>query len=243
VGGSGTVDVVLTPAAAGTSIWIIQITYDPAVAQVAVDEFDNPICTFITVQSPFFGAGGCDTKAVSHGSTPDTLVILGGVVQNDNGTPKGFTTPQTLATFTFKAVGAAGAHTVLTTTVSDFLGPTGAMPTAAAFNGAIDIIASTGTSRLWGNSDCSADGVTSRDSQAVLKNVLQKTPLSQEQGCPAVGASVTVDGIARTWGNWDCSADGVTSRDSQGVLKNVLQKTPLSQEQGCPAVGASVTVS
>jgi hypothetical protein len=241
-GGSGQVSVVLTPAAAGTSIWIIQIAYDPAVAQVATDSH-GPVCTFITVQSPFVGAGGCDTKAVSHGSTPDTLVILGGVVQNDNGTPKGFTTPQTLATFTFNAVGASGAHTDLTTTVTAFLGPTGATPppTPDTPNGAIDITA--GTSRIWGNSDCSVDGVTSRDSQAVLKNVLQKTPLSQDPGCPAVGDPVTVGGIARTWGNWDCSADGVSSRDSQAVLKKVLQKTPLSQDPGCPAVGDPVTVS
>src|SRR5450759_1383733 len=80
-GGSGQLNVVLTPAAAGTSIWIIQIAYDPAVAQVAMSG-GNPVCTSITFQSPFVGAGGCDVKAVSHGATLDTLVILGGVVQN-----------------------------------------------------------------------------------------------------------------------------------------------------------------
>jgi hypothetical protein len=244
VGGTGgQVSVDMTPAAAGTSIWIIQIAYDPAVAQVATDGSGNPVCTFITVPSPFVGLGGCNTKAVSHGSTQDTLVILGGVVQNDNGTAKGFTTPQTLATFTFNAnpSALAGAHTALTVAVTSFLGPNGDTPTAATSDGAIDITA--GTSRIWGNGDCSADGVTSRDSQADLKFVLQKTPLSQDQGCPAVGASVMVGGVAQTWGNWDCSADGVTSRDSQADLKFVLQKTPLSQEQGCPAIGDSVTVS
>ena len=168
VGGSGQLTVGMTPAAAGTSIWIIQITYDPAVAQVATDGSGNPVCTFISVQSPFVGAGGCDTKAVSHGSTPDTLVIFGGVVQNDNGTAKGFTTDQVLATFTFNpAAGAlAGAHTALTTTVTSFLGPTGVTSTPSTPPGAIDITASTGTPHVWGDGDCSALSLPC-DSQAI----------------------------------------------------------------------------
>ena len=153
-GGSGQVNVDMTPAAAGTSIWIIQIAYDPAVAQVATDGSGNPVCTFITVTSPFVGAGGCDTKAVSHGSTQDTLVILGGVVQNDNGTPIGLTTPQTLATFTFNAVGAARRPHGRQTGVTAFLGPNGETPTPATTDGAIDIITPVGTSRIWGDVNC-----------------------------------------------------------------------------------------
>ena len=193
VGGSGQVSVVLTPAAAGTSIWIIQIAYDPAVAQVATDGSGNPVCTFITVTSPFVGAGGCDTKAVSHGSTQDTLVILGGVVQNDNGTPKGFTTPQTLATFTFNAVGAALAHTDLVTTVTAFLGPTGATPSPvpATPNGAIDITA--GTSRIWGNVDCSIppNPVDIGDAIDVERSIVG-LPVTKPADCPAIGDSVVV---------------------------------------------------
>jgi hypothetical protein len=241
VGGTGTVDVVLTPAAAGTSIWIIQIAYDPTVAQVAVDGSDNPICTFITVQSPFVGAGGCDTKAVSHGSTPDTLVILGGVVQNDNGTPRGFTTQQTLATYTFNAVGSVGAHTALTTTVSAFLGPTGETPTAAASNGAIDIIESQGTSRIWGDVDCTGL-ILPRDAQAILKNVQTQAALSQTEPCPDVGSTVTVDGTSRIWGDVDCTGL-ILPRDAQAILKNVQTQAALSQTEPCPDVGSTVQVS
>jgi hypothetical protein len=187
-GGSGRVSVDMTPAAAGTSVWIIQIAYDPAVAQVATDSFGNPVCTSLNVSNPFIGGIVCDTKAVSHGSTQDTLVILGAVLQNDNGTPRGFTTPQTVATFTFNAVGAVGAHTPLTTSVTAFLGPNQEMPTPATSDGAIDITTITG---IWGDGDCSG-AVAPRDSQAILNHFLGKTELSQTQPCPAVGDTVTV---------------------------------------------------
>jgi hypothetical protein len=239
-GGSGHVNVVMDPASTGTSIWIIKVAYDPDVAQVATDSGGNPVCQPLTGLGAF--AAGCDTLDANKDGKQDTLVVFGGYVLNDNGA-KGFTTEQTVATYTFNAVGVVGAHTDLTPSVAptDFLGPDGTEATPATSNGAIDITA--GTTRIWGNGDCSADGVTSRDSQADLKFVLQKTPLSQDQGCPAIGAAVMVGGVAQTWGNWDCSADGVTSRDSQADLKFVLQKTPLSEEQGCPAIGDSVTVS
>jgi hypothetical protein len=236
-GGSGQLNVVLTPAAAGTSIWIIQIAYDPAVAQVAMSG-GNPVCTSITFQSPFVGAGGCDVKAVSHGGTLDTLVVLGGVVQNNGGTAAGLTTPQTVATYTFNAVGAVGAHSALTTTVTSFLGPNAETPTPATSNGAIDITA--GTSRIWGDVDCGGD-IGPRDAQAILKNVLQQTALSQTQPCPAVGAQVTVDGVSRIWGDIDCGGD-IGPRDAQAILKNVLVQDPLSQTQPCPAVGSNVQV-
>jgi hypothetical protein len=188
-GGSGQVGVVLTPAAAGTSIWIIQIAYDPAVAQVATDSHGNPVCTAITFQNPLVGLGGCFTKAVSHGSTPDTLAIIGGVVQNDNGTAIGLTTPQTVATFTFDAVGAPLAHTALATTVTSFLGPGGQMPTPATSDGAIDITA--GTSQIWGDGDCNG-AIAPRDGQAILNHFLGQTELSQTSPCPALGDTVMV---------------------------------------------------
>jgi hypothetical protein len=243
VGGSAQLSVGMTPAAAGTSIWIIQIAYDPAVAQVATDGSGNPVCTFITVISPFVGAGGCDTKAVSHGSTPDTLVIFGGVVQNDNGTAKGFTTPQTLATFTFNAAAGAavGAHTALMTTVTSFLGPTGVTSTPATPDGAIDIVASTGTPRIWGDGDCNG-AVAPRDGQAILNHFLGKAELSQTLPCPALGGPVTVSGVSHTWGDFDCNG-AVAPRDGQAILNHFLGKTELSQTQPCPLIGATVTVS
>jgi hypothetical protein len=239
-GGSGQLNVVLTPAAAGTSIWIIQIAYDPAVAQVATDSLSNPVCTGITFVSPFVGLGGCDTKAVSHGSTRDTLVILGGAVMNNNGTAAGWTTPQTVvATFTFNAVGAAGAHSALTTTVTSFLGPNGETPTAATSDGAIDITA--GTPQIWGDVDCSG-AVAPRDGQADLNHFLGKTELSQTPPCPAIGATVTINGLPYTWGDVDCSG-AVAPRDGQADLNHFLGKTELSQTPPCPAIGDPVTVS
>lgn len=94
----------------------------------------------------------------------------------------------------------------------------------------------------WGNTDCSQDGVTSRDAQAVLKRVGEKTELSQDQPCPSIGQLVIVDGNNQRWGNWDCDTGGVTSRDAQAVLKFVGQKTALSQTSPCPLVGADVVV-
>lgn len=96
--------------------------------------------------------------------------------------------------------------------------------------------------KTWGNSDCSGDGIRSRDAQAIGKFVLQGTPLTQTEPCPDIGQVVTVDGVQRTWGNWDCSADGIRSRDAQATGKFVLQGTPLTQSEPCPDVGAQVTV-
>src|SRR5437899_9117069 len=52
-GGSGQVSVVMDPASTGTSIWIINVAYDPAVAQVATDSVGNPVCTNLAIS----GAG------------------------------------------------------------------------------------------------------------------------------------------------------------------------------------------
>ena len=238
-GGSGQVSVEMTPAAAGTSVWIIQLAYNPAVAQVATDGSGNPVCTFITVSSPFIGAGGCDTKDANSDGTQDTLVILGAVLQNDNGTPRGLTTPQTLATFTFNAVGPVGAHSALTTTVTSFLGPNGEMPTPATSDGAIDI--TPGTSRIWGDGDCSG-AVAPRDGQADLNHFLGQTELSQTPPCPALGAIVTINGLSYTWGDFDCSG-AVAPRDGQADLNHFLGQAELSQMQPCPAVGDTVVVS
>jgi hypothetical protein len=241
VGGTGTVDVVLTPAAAGTSIWIIQIAYDPTVAQVAVDGDDNPICTPLTVPGNMAGAAGCDTKDTNSDTVPDTLVIFGGGVLNDNGTPRGFTTQQTVATYTFNAVGAVDAHTALTTTVSAFLGPNAETPTAAVSDGAIDIIASQGTPQIWGDGDCSG-AVAPRDGQGDLNHFLGKTEISQTPPCPAIGATVVIDQVSYLWGDWDCSG-AVAPRDGQGDLNHFLGKTEISQTPPCPLMGATVITS
>jgi hypothetical protein len=97
-----------------------------------------------------------------------------------------------------------------------------------------------GTSRIWGDGDCSG-AVAPRDGQADLNHFLNQTELSQTPPCPAIGASVTINGLPYTWGDWDCSG-AVAPRDGQADLNHFLNQTELSQNQPCPTVGATVQV-
>ena len=81
-----------------------------------------------------------------------------------------------------------------------------------------------------------------RDSQALLRKVLEQNALSQTQPCPLIGTLVTVDGISRVWGDGDCDST-VGTRDSQAILRNVLEQNALSQTQPCPLIGDLVQVS
>jgi hypothetical protein len=246
-GGTTTVSVSVSAPDAGLSVWIVEIGYDPAIVQVDTIN-SNPACETFNVPDPggpgnVVQAKGCAVKAVASAQN-NRAVAFGAWVKNVNSTATGWTGTQTVANFTFKAVGAAGQESPLTVTVADgsFLLANGNTTSPATPDGKIRIIA--GTTRIWGNTDCDDDGVTSRDAQAVLKIVGLKPPLSKEPGCPSVGDNVTVDGTSRKWGNWDCDAD-VSSRDAQAVLKKVGLKPPLSQTEppDCPDIGVSVTVS
>ena len=96
--------------------------------------------------------------------------------------------------------------------------------------------------------DCKGDApdeVATRDSQAILRYVLEQNPLSQDDPCPDVGQTVSVDGVERVWGDVDCKGDApneVATRDSQAILRYVLEQNPLSQGVGCPPIGVEVTV-
>ena len=92
----------------------------------------------------------------------------------------------------------------------------------------------------WGDADCDTT-VGTRDSQALLRKVLEQNALSQTQPCPLIGTPVTVDGDDRIWGDWDCDGT-VGTRDSQAILRNVLEQAALSQTQPCPLLGAEVTL-
>jgi len=106
-----------------------------------------------------------------------------------------------------------------------------------------------GASVIWGDVDCKGDApneVATRDSQAILRHVLEQNPLSQDDPCPEIGQIVSVDGVERTWGDVDCKGDApneVATRDSQAILRNVLEQNPLSQGDLCPAIGAEVEVT
>jgi len=93
-----------------------------------------------------------------------------------------------------------------------------------------------GESVVWGDVDC--DGtVGTRDSQAILRNVLEQPPLSQTGDCPLIGAPVKIDGNDGVWGDVDCDGT-VGTRDSQAILRNVLEQPALSQTQPCPLIGS-----
>ncbi len=72
-----------------------------------------------------------------------------------------------------------------------------------------------------------------RDSQGILRNVLEQNALSQTQPCPVLGTAVN-DGLA---GDLDCDGT-VGTRDSQAILRFVLEQNPLSQTQPCPLIGS-----
>jgi hypothetical protein len=242
-GGEGDVSIMIDPPASGTSIWIVQVKYDPTVAQVKLNGQD-PVCT--PMASPGQGiaqAAGCDIKDTTGDQVADTLVAFGGWVQNDGGTPRGFTTQQTAATFTFVAVGSAGAHTDLETTVTSMLGPNGEVGSPAENDGGIDIIESTGTNRTWGDSDCNGS-VAPRDGQAILNVFLGKAPISQTDPCPDVNSAISGTGFANAtkWGDFDCNG-AVAPRDGQAILNAFLGKAPFSQTDPCPDVNASVPVT
>jgi hypothetical protein len=242
-GSSGQLNVVLTPAAAGTSIWIIQIAYDPAVAQVAMSG-GNPVCTGLDVSVALpgaLGAGLCDVKDTNADSVPDTLVVFGAALKNNNGTVVGLTAQTTVATFTFNAVGAALAHTALTTTVTAFLGPNGETPTAATSNGAIDII--TGTSRIWGDVNCS-DTFTGGDAINVDRFLvsLPRTG-SPPPDCPAMDATVTINGGTWQFADVNCSG-AVTGGDAVNIDRALISLPVIpAPPANCPVMGTSYIVS
>lgn len=104
---------------------------------------------------------------------------------------------------------------------------------------------------IWGDMDCD-DEITTRDNQALLRNVLTQAPLSQQIPCPFVGAilrffsgfpNAVPAGELPTgiWGDTDCDG-AVTTRDNQALLRRVLGQTELSQTEPCPDLGAEVAV-
>jgi hypothetical protein len=253
VGGTTTVSVDVTAPDGGLSVWIIEIGYNPAVVQVDTSG-GNPVCTSPAVPGTTFHGEGCAAKDVPpSGGANDAAVTFGAWVLNVGGVATGWTGTRTVATFTFKAVGAVGESSPLTVNVCAdcFLRPNAASETPTETNGLITI--TPGTSQIWGNSDCSTDLIKARDAQALQKVILEQPllgpPFSPGPGiCPAVNSTVVVNGTPRVWGNWDCSTDGIKARDVQALQKVILEQPllgpPFSPEPGiCPAVNSTVNVS
>ncbi len=127
-----------------------------------------------------------------------------------------------------------------TPTPSPTAGPTATQTASSPTPTASPSTSPSGQQETWGDWDCDST-VGTRDSQALLRKVLQQNALSQTQPCPLIGATVTVDGNDGVWGDADCD-DTVGTRDSQALLRKVLQQNALSQTQPCPVIGATVLV-
>jgi hypothetical protein len=98
-----------------------------------------------------------------------------------------------------------------------------------------------GIELIWGDADCDGE-ISSRDNQALLRDILEQTALSQTEPCPDIGEEVTVDGSPTLWGDADCDGE-VSTRDNQGTLRKVLSQNALSQTPPCPLVGDIAAVS
>ena len=83
-----------------------------------------------------------------------------------------------------------------------------------------------------------------RDSQVILRHVLEQPALSTTPPCLEIGEAITVVGKdGAQWADWDCNGSAATTRDSQAVLRHVLDQAALSADTtNCPAIGESVEV-
>ncbi len=188
VGGSAVVDLVATPPSADLSIWIVEVAFDTDV--VEVDETAQGVnCAGATLPASGVGASTCLGKDTNTDTVVDTVVALGGYVRKDGTTARGLEVETVLASITFNAVGAAGECSDLTITATSWVGPDSSEPTPTVTTG--EICVASGTTRLFGDLDCDGE-ISSRDNQALLRNVLSQAALSQTEPCPDIGSSVSV---------------------------------------------------
>jgi hypothetical protein len=89
---------------------------------------------------------------------------------------------------------------------------------------------------LWGDWDCDGE-ISTRDNQALLRNVLQQAALSQTEPCPDLGTQAG-DNL---WGDSDCDGE-ISTRDNQALLRKVLSQAALSQTEPCPDLGTSTEI-
>lgn len=140
VNGTVDVDVVFDPPAETVAIFIIEIAYDPTVVQFVdcvpwdVDALSSPF--------PSVGAAGCAAKDTNRDAINDTAVLLGAYLENHDGVAVGFSTPQTVGTITFEALGEAGdsSRLILSACTGCILAPNADFLTPAFTNGSITII-------------------------------------------------------------------------------------------------------
>jgi len=230
LGSSTSVQLVADPGDDSLAVWVVEIAYDPAVVS-----FNS--CTSTGEAQ----VTACEAKDADDDTVDDTVVSVGAILFSD--TLRGLDSETALATVKFNAVGAVEQCSLLTIDVTANLGPDPDTQETdpVVVNGQLCIVEDAGVDRIWGDVDC--DGtVGTRDSQALLRNVLEQPPLSQTGDCPAIGAPVTVDGNDGVWGDVDCDGT-VGTRDSQALLRNVLEQPALSQTSPCPLIGVLAQVA
>ena len=173
VGSSGSVQLVADPGADSLVIWIVKITFDPGVVT-----FNS--CTSTGEAQ----VTACEAQDAGGSPDDDTVVSIGAVLFSD--TDRGLEDETILATVKFDAVGAVDECSDLTINVTAHLGPDPDVEAGdpVVTNGKICIVA--GVDRIWGDVDCDST-VGTRDSQALLRKVLEQNALSQTEPCPLIG--------------------------------------------------------
>ncbi len=242
---------------------------------IALDEFMDLVldCLFGTAAAAPAGAGSVPVRVTSTGTNfvdveglwdPSTRSLTADGI----GTVAGFQdvtvelelqvseTGEVTGTYTMGAAGElpggnAGVYEI--TGQVDLPTPTPVVtetpaPTATATSQATPTATGrTGQLLTMGNIDCDEDGISTRDNQALLRNVLTQAALSQTEPCPDIGDvnSVTVPstlGQQLAWGDMDCDG-GISTRDNQALLRNVLTQAALSQTEPCPDIGTEVLIT
>jgi Tol biopolymer transport system component len=90
----------------------------------------------------------------------------------------------------------------------------------------------------WGDVNCSG-GVDAVDALQLLRHTV-RLPVSQQEPCPDIGDTVSVDGTPRLWG--DVDGDGeVNAVDALKILRYVVM-LPVRQQPGTPPIGREVEV-
>jgi|GEM_PF-1585857 len=91
---------------------------------------------------------------------------------------------------------------------------------------------------LWGDVNCSG-GVDAVDALQLLRYTV-RLPVLQQEPCPDIGDTVSVDGTPRLWGDVDGSGD-VNAVDALKILRYVVM-LPVQQQPETPPIGREVEV-
>ena len=90
----------------------------------------------------------------------------------------------------------------------------------------------------WGDVNCSGD-VEAVDALQILRHLV-RLPVLQQEPCPDMGVTVSVDGTSRLWGDVDGSGE-VNAADALKILRHVAMLS-VQQRPGTPPIGREVEV-